>query len=75
MARSILIFSLLSVLVSAASATDHIVGAHLGWNPNINYTLWSNNQTFYVNDLICKQSIPSSLSSRICIKTLRAHKP
>ncbi|WOL19060.1 lamin-like protein [Canna indica] len=34
------------------SATDHIVGGHLGWNPNINYTSWINNQTFYVNDLI-----------------------
>lgn len=53
MARSIfIIFSLLLILISAASATDHIVGGHLGWNPNINYTLWSSNQTFYVDDLI-----------------------
>ncbi|XP_039142212.1 lamin-like protein [Dioscorea cayenensis subsp. rotundata] len=45
----------LFLAVSAAtlvSATDHIVGGHLGWNPNINYTLWSNNQTFFLNDLI-----------------------
>ncbi|KAM0942766.1 putative Phytocyanin domain, cupredoxin [Dioscorea sansibarensis] len=45
----------LFLAVSAASlagATDHIVGAHLGWNPNVNYSLWSNNQTFFVNDLI-----------------------
>ncbi|XP_010912178.1 mavicyanin [Elaeis guineensis] len=43
------------LLLSAAiltGATDHIVGGHLGWNPNINYSLWSNNQTFYVHDLI-----------------------
>ncbi|BBG99213.1 early nodulin-like protein 17, partial [Prunus dulcis] len=33
-------------------ATDHIVGANRGWNPGINYTLWANNQTFYVGDLI-----------------------
>ncbi|KAB2028823.1 hypothetical protein ES319_D05G121800v1 [Gossypium barbadense] len=33
-------------------ATDHIVGANKGWNPGINYTLWANNQTFYVGDLI-----------------------
>nr|QEE59962.1 lamin-like protein [Betula platyphylla] len=45
-------------LISAAAtlspilATDHIVGANRGWNPNINYTLWANNQTFYVGDLI-----------------------
>ncbi|CAL9104426.1 unnamed protein product [Musa textilis] len=42
----------LSVAVAFVSATDHIVGGHLGWNPNINYTLWANNQTIYVNDLI-----------------------
>ncbi|KAH7659870.1 Cupredoxins domain-containing protein [Dioscorea alata] len=45
----------LFLAVSAATlvgATDHIVGGHLGWNPNINYTLWSNNQTFFLNDLI-----------------------
>lgn len=49
-------------LISAAAtlspilATDHIVGANRGWNPNINYTLWANNQTFYVGDLICNSS-------------------
>ncbi|RWW79947.1 hypothetical protein BHE74_00011740 [Ensete ventricosum] len=48
---------LLSVAVAFVSATDHIVGGHLGWNPNISYTLWANNQTFYVNDLICKPSV------------------
>ncbi|GMY33963.1 lamin-like protein [Fagus crenata] len=48
-----LIFSLF--LISAAStilATDHIVGANRGWNPGMNYTLWANNHTFYVGDLI-----------------------
>uniref|UniRef100_A0A0E0QV01 Phytocyanin domain-containing protein n=1 Tax=Oryza rufipogon TaxID=4529 RepID=A0A0E0QV01_ORYRU len=38
--------------VSLAGATDHIVGANHGWNPNIDYSLWSGNQTFYVGDLI-----------------------
>ncbi|KAI3941614.1 hypothetical protein MKX01_018204 [Papaver californicum] len=33
-------------------ATDHIVGANKGWNPGINYTIWANNHTFYVGDLI-----------------------
>ncbi|KAJ1428483.1 Phytocyanin domain [Sesbania bispinosa] len=42
----------LLLLVSAATATDHIVGANRGWNPGINYTLWANNQTFYVGDFI-----------------------
>ena len=41
-------------LVGLSGATDHIVGANRGWNPNINYTLWSGNQTFIVGDLICK---------------------
>ncbi|KAG1327563.1 lamin-like protein [Cocos nucifera] len=45
-------FLLLLSTAIVAGATDHIVGGHLGWNPNINYTLWSNNQTFYVHDLI-----------------------
>ncbi|KAL0380341.1 UNVERIFIED_CONTAM: Blue copper protein [Sesamum angustifolium] len=40
------------LLLSSAAATDHIVGANKGWNPGINYTLWANNQTFYVGDLI-----------------------
>lgn len=43
---------LLLLLTTRVSATDHIVGANQGWNPGINYTLWSNNQTFYVGDLI-----------------------
>ncbi|KAL2462189.1 Lamin-like protein [Abeliophyllum distichum] len=34
------------------SSTDHIVGANKGWNPGMNYTLWANNHTFYVGDLI-----------------------
>ncbi|KAM7253789.1 hypothetical protein ACFE04_031471 [Oxalis oulophora] len=43
------------ILISAfttTTATDHIVGANRGWNPGINYTLWANNHTFYVGDLI-----------------------
>ncbi|KAG6478496.1 lamin-like protein [Zingiber officinale] len=49
-----LLFLFLSAAVAATfvSATDHIVGANHGWNPNINYTPWANNQTFYVGDLI-----------------------
>ncbi|KAK6127867.1 hypothetical protein DH2020_038375 [Rehmannia glutinosa] len=43
---------LLLFLLSSAVATDHIVGANKGWNPGINYTLWANNHTFYVGDLI-----------------------
>ncbi|XP_073303467.1 early nodulin-like protein 17 [Primulina huaijiensis] len=44
--------ALLCLLLPSAAATDHIVGANKGWNPGINYTLWANNQTFYVGDLI-----------------------
>ncbi|KDP41960.1 hypothetical protein JCGZ_26978 [Jatropha curcas] len=49
-----LIFLYFFILISATAtiATDHIVGANKGWNPGINYTLWANNQTFYVGDLI-----------------------
>ncbi|KAL2321493.1 hypothetical protein Fmac_025872 [Flemingia macrophylla] len=42
----------LLLLSAVATATDHIVGANRGWNPGINYTLWANNHTFYVGDLI-----------------------
>ncbi|XP_051189618.1 basic blue protein [Lolium perenne] len=41
-----------SCAVGLCGATDHIVGANRGWNPNINYTLWSGNHTFVVGDLI-----------------------
>ncbi|VVA38433.1 PREDICTED: lamin [Prunus dulcis] len=47
----LLFISSLAVLTPIL-ATDHIVGANRGWNPGINYTLWANNQTFYVGDLI-----------------------
>jgi len=47
-----------------SAGTDHIVGANHGWNPNINYSLWSGNQTFYVGDLICKP--PQTSSSSPC---------
>nr|CAN70727.1 hypothetical protein VITISV_028080 [Vitis vinifera] len=50
-----LIFLLLisaAATISSVTATDHIVGANRGWNPGMNYTLWANNHTFYVNDLI-----------------------
>ncbi|KAL6012174.1 hypothetical protein ACLOJK_002652 [Asimina triloba] len=43
---------LLLLFISAARATDHIVGGNRGWNPGMNYTLWANNHTFYVGDLI-----------------------
>ena len=45
--------------VGLSGQADHIVGANRGWNPNINYTLWSGNQTFFVGDLICK-AFPST---------------
>ncbi|RDY11336.1 Lamin-like protein [Mucuna pruriens] len=44
--------ALLLLFSAAVTATDHIVGANRGWNPGINYTLWANNHTFYVGDLI-----------------------
>ncbi|KAH1066594.1 hypothetical protein J1N35_031581 [Gossypium stocksii] len=40
------------LIFGTVTATDHIVGANKGWNPGINYTLWANNQTFYVGDFI-----------------------
>ncbi|XP_057968590.1 early nodulin-like protein 19 [Malania oleifera] len=43
---------IISISIFPAAATDHIVGANKGWNSGINYTLWANNNTFYVGDLI-----------------------
>ncbi|XP_039005972.1 mavicyanin-like [Hibiscus syriacus] len=40
------------LVLGTVTATDHIVGANKGWNPGINYTLWTNNHTFYVGDFI-----------------------
>lgn len=52
-ARLFLLLLLLAWRSDRSVATDHIVGANLGWNPNINYSSWSHNQTFFVGDLIC----------------------
>ncbi|XP_060172746.1 early nodulin-like protein 19 [Lycium barbarum] len=46
------LFLVVAAVATIVSATDHIVGGNKGWNPDINYTLWSNNQTFYVGDFI-----------------------
>jgi hypothetical protein len=51
-----------------SGATDHIVG--VGWNPNINYTLWSGNRTFFVGDLICIIPLPFHFS---CVVTTKLH--
>ncbi|PAN13795.1 hypothetical protein PAHAL_2G364000 [Panicum hallii] len=52
MSRLLVVAVLAGFTVDLSAATDHIVGANHGWNPNINYSLWSGNQTFYVGDLI-----------------------
>ncbi|OIW09327.1 hypothetical protein TanjilG_01298 [Lupinus angustifolius] len=51
-ASSMCVLVMLMLMVYGVGGTDHIVGANRGWNPGINYTLWSNNHTFYVGDLI-----------------------
>ncbi|KAK3129472.1 hypothetical protein QOZ80_6BG0480290 [Eleusine coracana subsp. coracana] len=52
MAWLLVVAVLAGLAADRCAATDHIVGANHGWNPNINYSLWSGNQTFYVGDLI-----------------------
>ncbi|CAH9106798.1 unnamed protein product [Cuscuta europaea] len=52
MATSFTVLLVFLLQIAAVSATDHIVGANKGWNAGINYTVWANNQTFYVNDFI-----------------------
>ena len=32
----------------------HKVGNSKGWNPNLNYTLWSSSHRFYLGDWLCK---------------------
>ncbi|CAM8951547.1 unnamed protein product [Rhodiola kirilowii] len=49
---SILILVLSAATGVTVTATDHIVGANRGWNPGINYTIWTRNHTFYVGDFI-----------------------
>ncbi|XP_058114057.1 early nodulin-like protein 17 [Magnolia sinica] len=52
MLNSISTVLLILLFISTVHSTDHIVGGNRGWNPGINYTLWANNHTFYVGDLI-----------------------
>ncbi|CAL1376811.1 unnamed protein product [Linum trigynum] len=49
---TLLSFFILVSAIAVVTATDHIVGANKGWNPGVNYTVWANNHTFYVGDLI-----------------------
>ncbi|KAJ4773365.1 early nodulin-like protein 20 [Rhynchospora pubera] len=51
-AKLLLLLLFLAWRADPSAATDHIVGGDLGWNPNINYSSWSHNQTFLVGDLI-----------------------
>lgn len=68
--RPLLFFLSVAATVTFVSATDHIVGGYHGWNPNINYTPWANNQTFYVGDLICKSPVfPSARSLTLTLST------
>jgi len=39
-------------MVHHVSAKDHVVGSDLGWNPDVNYTIWVNKQTFVLFDWI-----------------------
>ncbi|PSR96827.1 Lamin-like protein [Actinidia chinensis var. chinensis] len=50
--RILAVCFLIAATATTAAATDHIVGGNRGWNPGVNYTLWANNHTFFVNDLI-----------------------
>ncbi|XP_010265567.1 PREDICTED: lamin-like protein [Nelumbo nucifera] len=50
--RLLLLVCVGATVTTLVSGTDHIVGANRGWNPGFNYTLWANNHTFYVGDLI-----------------------
>ncbi|XP_057472686.1 early nodulin-like protein 19 [Actinidia eriantha] len=50
--RILAVCFLIAAAATTAAATDHIVGGNRGWNPGVNYTLWANNHTFFVNDLI-----------------------
>ncbi|MED6216103.1 hypothetical protein PIB30_004589 [Stylosanthes scabra] len=52
LSAAVLLLVISGTTTTLVTATDHIVGANRGWNPGINYTLWANNNTFYVGDLI-----------------------
>lgn len=65
MALHVFFLVVTAAVATTVSATDHIVGANKGWNAGINYTLWSNNQTFYVGDFICTTFCSYYLSFKI----------
>lgn len=39
----------------------HQVGGKQRWKPGVNYTVWSLNETFYVDDWLCKHLSISDL--------------
>ncbi|XVF58344.1 hypothetical protein PTKIN_Ptkin07bG0058700 [Pterospermum kingtungense] len=49
--RSLILMLMVMILVlEFAMAKLHRVGDKLGWNPNVNYSEWSNHHQFYVGD-------------------------
>nr|DAD32361.1 TPA_asm: hypothetical protein HUJ06_011212 [Nelumbo nucifera] len=68
----LLLECVVATVTTLVRGTDHIVGANRGWNPGINYTLWANNHTFYIGDLI-RKCPPPSPSSQSLIKLLKPH--
>lgn len=56
--RSFVVFQLMIFMVSMESsmAALHRVGGKAGWNPNVNYSEWSDHERFYVGDWLRKLS-------------------
>ncbi|KAA3464390.1 lamin-like protein [Gossypium australe] len=46
----LMLMAILMVSMESSMAALHRVGGKLGWNPNVNYSEWSDHERFYVGD-------------------------
>ncbi|KAL4376126.1 hypothetical protein GQ457_02G019170 [Hibiscus cannabinus] len=46
----LMLMAVFMVSIESSMATLHRVGAKQGWNPNVNYSEWSDHERFYVGD-------------------------
>nr|GMD56930.1 lamin-like protein [Ipomoea batatas] len=63
-AAAVLTCTLLVVMLPEVSSTRFIVGANMGWSPNVNYTVWARGKHFYLGDWLCM------LSSSLLLRSL-----
>lgn len=59
-AAFVLTCAVLVMMPAEVSAVRYIVGANMGWNSNVNYTIWAQGKHFYLGDWLCILSLSFS---------------